>query len=182
MHQGVVNDFTSTAIMTPRQESQLKQQLERTGTKPFMAVTLLDALADSEDSTQHRWSHDLESVIWCLTWYVMLGTPSWQEGTYNKVGGLKRTWTASARIRGIPREHRAGTEHLWIPLTGVALEWNYRQDLVRNGILPYSDKANMELIHSSLPYPKRLDGDEWDRMVLQEEDTKEEDKTIVQAE
>jgi hypothetical protein len=80
------------------------------------------------------------------------------------VGLIKRDWVARAGLKGLPIEYRTGTEHLWTPLTKAAYKWNQRQDDVANGYSEYSDKTNMELIHSFLPCPKRPDGEEWDWM------------------
>jgi hypothetical protein len=147
-----------------------------------MAITLLEA--EPGEVIQRQWNHDLESVIWCLVWYVLLGTPDWREGTYSQVGALKRTWVAHARRKGLRTEHRTGTEHLWTPLTKAAYKWNQRQDDVANGYSEYSDKTNMELIHSFLPCPKRPDGEEWDWMdfKLKEEDIRKEDRMFVKTE
>jgi hypothetical protein len=179
---GVVNDFDLATIMTPDQASPTKQGFERTGTKPFMAILLLEVKPGRV--IQRRCAHDLESVIWCLAWYVLLGIIDWREGTYRQVGRMKREWVAHARHEGLPTEHRKGTEHLWTPLTKAALLWSHRQDLVLNGDLEYSDKTNMELIDSWLPCSKRPDGEEWDWMdfEVKEEDIRKEDRVFVDTE
>jgi hypothetical protein len=179
---GVINDFDLAAIMTPGQASPTKQGFERTGTKPFMAILLLEVQLPRV--IPRRCAHDLESVIWCLAWYVLRGIVDWQEGTYHQVGSVKRTWVVHADPHGLPEHYRAGTEHLWAPLANAAFEWNIRQDRVYKGSSPYSDKANMELIDGYFPCPKRPEGEEWDWMdfKVKEEDMRKEDRVIVKTE
>jgi hypothetical protein len=63
----------------------------------------------------------------------------------------------------------------------AALEWSQRQDLVLNGDLEHSEKTNMELIHCSLPCPKRPDGEEWNWMDLKvkDEDIRKDDRAFA---
>ena len=181
---GVVNDFDLATIMAPGQASPTKQGFERTGTKPFMAIPLLEA--EEGEFIQRLWSHDLESVIWCLAWYVLLGTPSWREGTYSQVAASKRRWIAHSirRRKGLPRSYRNGAEHLWGPLTNAAYKWQQLQDDVQVGLARYSDKTNTELIHRFLPCPKRPDSEEWDWMdfKVKEEDMRKEDNALIGTE
>jgi hypothetical protein len=97
---------------------------------------------------------------------------------------MKREWVAHAGFEGLPEEYRTGTEHLWTPLTKAAYRWNQRQDDIANGYSEYSDKTNMELIHSVFPCPKRPDGEEWDWMdfKVKEEDIRKEDRVFVKTE
>jgi hypothetical protein len=182
---GVVNDFDLAAIMTPGQSSPTKQGFERTGTKPFMAIELLRAKLGQV--IQRRWAHDLESVIWCLVWYVIDGRPEidWRTGTYWQVGAAKGDWIKFEAIpEKLPKVYRPGTEHLWAPLANAAYDWHQRQDSVLRKRSAYSDKANMEVIDGSLPCPKRPDGEEWDWMdfKVKEEEIREGDRVFVKTE
>ncbi|KAJ2934477.1 hypothetical protein H1R20_g2647, partial [Candolleomyces eurysporus] len=176
----VVNDFDLAAIimMTPSQKYPIRQGFERTGTKAFMALVLL--LADADERIQHRCAHDLESVIWCLAWYVTQGETgaSWQEGSYNDVGFVKGGWIDNIRPKVLPACYREGTEQLWTPLAITVYNWKGRQiQVFTHETLQYSDKANVELIDSQLPCPKRPFSEEWDWIAfkVKEEDIREED-------
>ncbi|KAJ2911931.1 hypothetical protein MD484_g8479, partial [Candolleomyces efflorescens] len=175
---GVVNDFDLAAIMMPGQASPTKQGFERTGTKPFMAIILLEV--QPPRVIQRRCAHDLESVIWCLAWYVLLGVVDWHAGTYGQVGASKRRWVAHSSEE-IPERHREGTEHIWSQLTDLTFQWNFRQDSVMKKPSLYSDKVNMELIDGFLPYTRRSNNEEWDWMDFKVivEDVREEDRMHV---
>ena len=177
---GIVNDFDLAAIMTPGQASPTKQGFERTGTKPFMALELL-----SGEVVQRRWAHDLESVIWCLVWYVIEGRPpgDWRLGTYQQVGAAKRGWIVyKAMAKRLPDHYRTGTEHLWPALANTVYYWFRRLDEVSRELSPYSDKANLELIQGHFPCPKRPEGEEWDWMEfgVKQEDIREVDRIAVE--
>ncbi|KAK0461605.1 uncharacterized protein EV420DRAFT_1477369 [Desarmillaria tabescens] len=66
--KGIVNDFDLAALMEPGDISPQKKGWERTGTKPFMALELLD---NADGSVKRRYRHDLESFAWCLLWCGM---------------------------------------------------------------------------------------------------------------
>ncbi|RXW15796.1 hypothetical protein EST38_g10058 [Candolleomyces aberdarensis] len=179
---GVVNDFDLAAIMTPGQKYPTRQGFERTGTKAFMALVLL--LADADERIQHRCSHDLESVIWCLVWYVTKGVAGWHEGSFNQVGLVKTGWVDHIKPAVLPARSRLGSEHLWRPLANLVDDWKGRQiQIFYKETLKYSDNANMELIDQKLPYPKRSLGEEQDWMVwrVKEEDIRTEDRLLVET-
>ena len=170
--------------MTPGQACPTKQGFERTGTKPFMALELLRASVGQV--VQRRWAHDLESVIWCLVWYVIEGRPpgNWRLGTYQQVGAAKAEWIRyEAVAEKLPDYYRTGTEHLWAALADAVFDWHLRQDLVARERLPYSDKANIEVIKGHFPCPKRPEGEEWDWMEfgVKQEDIREVDKIAVEV-
>jgi hypothetical protein len=178
-----VEDFDLASIMTPVQAPPTKQGYERTGTKPFMPLMLLGA--EPGEVIQRRWSHELEFIIWCLAWYVLLGIVDWQEGTYRQVGRLKREWVARARPKKLPKYYRAGAEHLWTSLLVLFDDFERRQNQVfKWETSDYSDKVNMELIDGLFPSPKRPDGEEWDWMdfKVKEEDVSKEDRLPFQTE
>jgi hypothetical protein len=97
---------------------------------------------------------------------------------------MKRTWVAVVDPHELPEHYRAGTKHLWAPLTNAAFEWNILQDRVNKRSSPYSDKANMEVIDRQFPCPKRPNGEEWDWMDfrVKEEDVRKQDRMFVETE
>jgi hypothetical protein len=172
---GVINDFNLAAIVTPGQASPTRQGLEQTGTKPFMAIMLLQA--EVGEVIQRRCCHDLESVIWCLAWYVLGGTPDWREGTHRQVGANKILWTNNADVSKLPTKYRQGTEQLWKPLVMLLNFFKERQTRVfKLQMSEYSDKAEMQLIDDQFSCPKRPDGEEWDWM-----DFKVKEKSITKG-
>ncbi|KAK0199569.1 hypothetical protein DFS33DRAFT_174816 [Desarmillaria ectypa] len=66
--RAILNDFDLAALMNPGDVSPQKKGWERTGTKPFMALELLD---NADGSVKRRYWHDLESFAWCLLWCGM---------------------------------------------------------------------------------------------------------------
>ncbi|KAJ2935812.1 hypothetical protein H1R20_g1282, partial [Candolleomyces eurysporus] len=174
-----ISNFDLATIMTPGHQSPTREKFERTGTKPFMALTLL--LAAPEDLIQPRCSHDLESVIWCLAWYITQGVEAWHENSFALVGGAKTQWRKGAKLHIFPEGYRKGSEHLWAPLIKFLIQWEPLQEMVNINVTPYSDQANMKLIDELLPYPKRSSGEEWDWMVwkVTEEDIRDVDRLLV---
>ncbi|KAK0234644.1 hypothetical protein EDD85DRAFT_844788 [Armillaria nabsnona] len=65
--KAILNDFDLAAVMNPGDISPQKRGFERTGTKPFMALELLNAKGE----VQRKYRHDLESFAWCLLWCAM---------------------------------------------------------------------------------------------------------------
>ncbi|KAJ2934509.1 hypothetical protein H1R20_g2644, partial [Candolleomyces eurysporus] len=174
-----INNFDLATIMSPGHKSPTRAGFERTGTKPFMALTLL--LAAPEDLIQPRCSHDLESVIWCLAWYITQGVKAWHENSFALVGGAKTRWRKGAKLHIFPEGYRKGSEHLWAPLIKFLIQWELLQEMVNINVTPYSDQANMKLIDELLPYPKRSSDEEWDWMVwkVTEEDIRDVDRLLV---
>lgn len=148
---GVVNDFDLAAIMVPGQESPAKRGFERTATKPFMALAFLL----TKHPIQRRCSHDLESVLWCLAWYVNLGVVSWREGTFEQVAGAKLGWVRGSSSNKVPQSIRGESAHLWKPTIKVLDKYMGLQREVDENDEEYSDQANMRVIDKWLPYPKR---------------------------
>ncbi|KAJ2911936.1 hypothetical protein MD484_g8483, partial [Candolleomyces efflorescens] len=161
-----------------------EQGFERTGTKPFMALELLQA--EAGEVIQRPWAHDLESVIWCLVWYVIEGRPpgDWRLGTYHQVGDAKVKWIRREAVaEKLPDYYRTGTEHLWAALADAVYDWLLRLDQVFRKRSSYSDKANLELIQGHFPCPKRPEGEEWDWMEfgVKQEDIREVDRIAVEV-
>ena len=69
--KGVLNDFDLSTLMAPGREIPERQGWERTGTKPFMALELLE---HHEGTIVRRYRHDLESFYWLLIWLILRHT------------------------------------------------------------------------------------------------------------
>ncbi|RXW18164.1 hypothetical protein EST38_g7691 [Candolleomyces aberdarensis] len=154
-----VNSQTKLQLMAPSPVAPLvtlghqcstSPELQRPGTPPFMALLLLLA-----KDTQRRCSHDFESIIWCLAWYITQGLVDWRGRSLKQVGTAKDLWGRKAHPDWLPENHRPGSEDLWTPLLRISLEWEYIQRLVRLRMEEYSDEANIRLISKWLPDAKR---------------------------
>ncbi|ESK84872.1 other 1 protein kinase [Moniliophthora roreri MCA 2997] len=63
----ILNDYDLATLMDPGTEVPDRKGYECTGTRPFMALDLLQA-EDVTGHTQRRYRHDLESFCWVLVW------------------------------------------------------------------------------------------------------------------
>ncbi|EEB92813.1 hypothetical protein MPER_08623 [Moniliophthora perniciosa FA553] len=63
----ILNDYDLASLMDPGTEVPDRKGYERTGTRPFMAVELLQP-EGAAGPTQRRYRHDLESFCWVLLW------------------------------------------------------------------------------------------------------------------
>ena len=71
--RGVLNDYDMACIMDPGRRYPERGGNTLTGTRPFMALDLLDFHSEE----LRRWyRYDLESFAWCLTWMMLESHPS----------------------------------------------------------------------------------------------------------
>ncbi|KAF5311632.1 hypothetical protein D9611_009448 [Ephemerocybe angulata] len=85
----VLNDFDLAVIMDPGDESPCTAGSELTGTKPFMAMDLLNRAG--KHSSERLLRHDIESTLWSLAWYCCRKW-EWNTGTYCDVFESKTDW------------------------------------------------------------------------------------------
>ncbi|RXW15859.1 hypothetical protein EST38_g9995 [Candolleomyces aberdarensis] len=102
------------------------QGIERPGTTPFMPLMSLV----SEAPVQHRFSGGVESITWCLGWYVTEGQVPWHQGHLDQVGRKKSIWIYQVNPDVLPQHYRRGLEHLWNPLAEICEQWRYIQTKV----------------------------------------------------
>ncbi|KAJ2912893.1 hypothetical protein MD484_g7522, partial [Candolleomyces efflorescens] len=159
---GVLNDFDLAAIMEPGAESPSKAGLERTGTKPFMAV---DLLMKPSEMIKHLYAHDLESMIWCMVWYLE-PQPDWTHGSLETVG---RNKVASAMFFKAKESSEWAIENdaqdLWVPIIRILKQWvKSRLDAVEDSETPgsFNSHDHLRLFDLHMPYPKRRGKEDWD--------------------
>ena len=87
--KGVLNDFDLSTLMAPGTEIPERQGWERTGTKPFMALELLE---HNDGSIERRYRHDLESFGWCLAYHCFEEASTWKVGTFEVVRVYKNSF------------------------------------------------------------------------------------------
>ncbi|KAF6757367.1 hypothetical protein DFP72DRAFT_890955 [Ephemerocybe angulata] len=102
----VLNDFDLAVIMNPGDESPTENS-GATGTRPFMALDVLD----NPDGNIKCLRQDIESTLWSLVWYCCR-MPEWNEGTYQEVHALKMGWI----LQGEFQNPRQGVEEKYRPL------------------------------------------------------------------
>ena len=98
--------------------------------------------------------HQVESILWCLAWYVLQGTASWSEGSLTEVGNKKFGWVLT-RINPevIPDGLRPGAEELWAPLAVTFQRWRKHEEAIfLLKTKEYSDRENMAVIDEAIPY------------------------------
>ncbi|KAF5311596.1 hypothetical protein D9611_009427 [Ephemerocybe angulata] len=127
----VLNDFDLTALMTPGEKSPQKRGFDRTGTRPFMALDLLE----SENGSVARLCRcDLESVIWVFPWYCdPKKLADWNDLIRKQAFRARWAWMTTTRVvkPGIPREHAmllSTSQKIlreWHPLPELSEEYNY---------------------------------------------------------
>ncbi|RXW19761.1 hypothetical protein EST38_g6087 [Candolleomyces aberdarensis] len=160
------------------QQSTSTQGFQRAGTKAFMAVASL--LATRKYLVQHRCCHDMESILWCLVWYVTQGVAAWSEGSFYQVAGEKNNWIYTLTPHDLPEGIRPGSNPIWDLLPDTIYRYAGLQVEVLNlRTKPYSDKANMELINRGLPRPKQPSGEECKKKAKEEEIREEEDRLLA---
>lgn len=116
----VLNDFDLAALMTPREKSPKKRGFDRAGTKPFMA---LDLLQSESGSVARLCRHDLESVVWVFPWYCASEYLAiWNDPSPKRVFYAKTAWLLCPEVvPGIPPDYNMllATSHQilreWLP-------------------------------------------------------------------
>ncbi|RXW24069.1 hypothetical protein EST38_g1777 [Candolleomyces aberdarensis] len=160
-HFAVLNDFDLAATMEPGQECPSRTGFERTGTKPFMALDLLNR---NDGTIKRHHLHDLEAMIWCMVWFFGPQT-DWVYGSMRQVAknkaGAALYWDEDK-----PPECASDkeAEHLWAPVMNILKEWVFsRPHTVKVGVeRHFTDRENVLLFHQYLPYPERPEKKDWD--------------------
>lgn len=115
----IVNDFDLASVMNPGDKHARRRGLERTGTKPFMAV---DLLKKSDGSVLRLCRHDLESVIWVLVG-LCFEDHTWYEHTHQQVHMYKLAYLSWATRDVLPKNIKEKYTVLWTPVTDIVDSW-----------------------------------------------------------
>jgi hypothetical protein len=158
----VLNDFDLAAIMEPGEEFPSKVGFERTGTMPFMAV---DLLLQDTGMIKGLYAHDLESMIWCMVWYLE-PQPDWTHGCMKKVGTLKLAAALLFKVKELSEwAVDNDAEGLWGSVIRILKEWIMsRPDEVEGteATNNFTDHDHLRLFDKHMPYPKRAGKGGWD--------------------
>ncbi|KAJ2921473.1 hypothetical protein H1R20_g15621, partial [Candolleomyces eurysporus] len=135
--------ITHAAIMELGQEYPSRIGFERTGTKPFMAIDLLDG---NDGTMKPLYLHDLEAMIWCTVWFLE-PQPEWVYGSMRQVANNKAGAALCWDEEELPEcALDKEAEHLWAPVVNILKEWVFSR--------PHAVKY--------LPYPERPEKKDWD--------------------
>ncbi|KAF5311631.1 hypothetical protein D9611_009449 [Ephemerocybe angulata] len=170
----VLNDFDLALVMTPGDESPGKNGLvERTGTRPFMALDLLD---DTDKLVKRIRRYDIESVFWSLLWYCSRKW-DWTEGTNQQIWGRKWRWLRHLNVKDPVPD--ADVEEECIPLwTAVAVticteEHTLMVSKTQASLLankpPRTDKDFLELCETMFPRAERYKSWPWMDFAVKED-------------
>ncbi|KAF5311623.1 hypothetical protein D9611_009441 [Ephemerocybe angulata] len=162
----VLNDFDLALVMTPGDESPGENGLvERTGTRPFMALDVLD---DTDRLVKRIRRYDIESVFWSLLWYCSRKW-DWNEGTNQQIWGRKWRWLRHLNVKDPVPD--ADVEEECIPLwTAVAVticteEHTLMVSKTQASLLankpPRTDKDFLELCETMFPRAERYKSWPW---------------------
>ena len=116
--RGILNDFDLASVMQPGDRFPGRTGWERTGTIPFMAISLLEF----PGGIVKRWyKHDLESFAWCLLWHTLNNRhPSWLSDDFSHVQGHKALIVSPANLESFFQEF---AKPEWMPYFGIIGEW-----------------------------------------------------------
>jgi len=109
--KAILNDFDLAALMEPGSHSPHKTGFERTCTKPFMALQLLEENA-RKGLIPRRYRHELESFAWCFVWIALCvqsgedvisdSVSSWVSGSHRDVRDRKLGFLTDAKFALTP--------------------------------------------------------------------------------
>ncbi|KAK7036646.1 hypothetical protein VNI00_011579 [Paramarasmius palmivorus] len=115
---GVLNDLDLAVFIEERAEPSSKH---RTGTKPFIALDLLNPKNAYPNDDKHYARYDLESFVYVFGWVLgrfkdgkQIENPpynEWGEGTWGNIEANKQNWLSRARSREVTSTYQ--------PLIGV---------------------------------------------------------------
>ncbi|KAK0204164.1 hypothetical protein DFS33DRAFT_1384418 [Desarmillaria ectypa] len=116
--KAILNDFDLAALMNPGDVSPQKKGWEQTGTKPFMALELLD---HANSPVKRRYWHDLESFAWCLLWQGMSDSFPHQAifGSTSEVVVCKTRFAADV----MKKTAKPGFEEIWPCIVDWVRAW-----------------------------------------------------------
>ncbi|KAJ3540697.1 hypothetical protein NMY22_g4187 [Coprinellus aureogranulatus] len=163
----ILNDFDLAIVMNPGDVSPQKKGLERTGTKPFMAVELLEYPVGT---VKRVCRHDLESVIWVLVW-LCRQDPDWYNFPFKLVCQSKLSYSVWAKPRTLPEGIEKKYEVLWRPVTNVVIAW--MQVFVRADLQEMLDSLTEDQVLDAIrqddgfPCPKEYADWDWLRFYVQ---------------
>ncbi|KAH6903795.1 hypothetical protein BKA70DRAFT_1513450 [Coprinopsis sp. MPI-PUGE-AT-0042] len=126
----IVNDYDQANIMVPMSLSPSPKGFQRNHTKAFLAQDLMD---NANGTIPRLYVHDLESIVWTMTWYVQ-EHHEWHHGSYDAVAFARQKWARDSRRAGTPNkvELRSGTTDLWMPIVTLAFNWGIAQQTMKD--------------------------------------------------
>ncbi|KAH6904259.1 hypothetical protein BKA70DRAFT_541793 [Coprinopsis sp. MPI-PUGE-AT-0042] len=153
----VLNDFDLAALMDAGAASPEQRGYQRTGTTAFMPLTLL---LKSDGSVSRQYHHDLESILWCMAWYLDPKL-NWTNMRFRQVYTDKDEWIRS-NAESKPREGiREGAEGYWSQVTMTMATWS--STIMFPSRSPTTARGWVELVHAHFPSPI---GIEWSSVEL----------------
>ncbi|TFK17683.1 hypothetical protein FA15DRAFT_675904, partial [Coprinopsis marcescibilis] len=153
----VLNDYDLAVIMAEGEISPSQKGDEITGTSTFMAF---DLLFPSDGSVFRLYRHDLESILWCITWYCK-EEKRWTEGWHNEIAGRKALWSMNASAARPPDGIRPGAEVFWRPVIKTFRTWINDRMAPIEGTADHTDRELLEMIDQHLPCQEEYKTWEW---------------------
>ncbi|KAH6904250.1 hypothetical protein BKA70DRAFT_1565962 [Coprinopsis sp. MPI-PUGE-AT-0042] len=147
----VLIDFDHAAIMEPGSSTPPSPDLERVGTRPFIALDMGRSL---QAPLERGFRHDLESTLWCMLWYCQ-EQPAWLKGTFEEVCTKKQNWFFSVDKDTVPIDIRKGSEVLWKPIVSAAQEWVQADFSALDS--PKTDREWLDIVNKHFSCPDELD-------------------------
>ena len=150
---GILIDFDHAVVMEPGRTTPPSCGLRLEGTLPFIAREMEED--EPERPFKRLFRHDLESVVWCMVWYVS-EQPNWLQGTFTEICAKRHAWYCHIRHSTLRPRLRKGAEHLWGPVVDIAGAW-MRTEFA----LEEPDETDwLGIVSSRLSCPSHL-GTEW---------------------
>lgn len=150
----VLNDFDLAALMEAGAISPEQRGYQRTGTTAFMPLALL---LKSDGSVSRQYHHDLESILWCMAWYLD-PKMDWTNMKFRQVYTDKDEWIRTNAESEAPDGIREGAQGYWRQVTMAMAKWSV------TSVLPSRRPTNaagwIELVNAQFPSPI---GIEWSR-------------------
>ncbi|KAH6904266.1 hypothetical protein BKA70DRAFT_1432476 [Coprinopsis sp. MPI-PUGE-AT-0042] len=165
--RAILNDFDLASIMRPGRLYPFQIGFRRTGTKAFMALALL---TKADGSIPRIYRHDLESILWCMLWYVSPQV-EWLEGRFSDVRRAKREW-AQEVDSDVAQNVRTEVKKLWEPVTTALYDWVQADGQAKRN--PRTDEQWMDIISSKIKPPSSI-GSEWMAFRVPEDSIRPED-------
>lgn len=124
---GVLNDYDMATVMTPGSRYPERGDNTLAGTRPFMALDLLDYPVEGIK----RWyRYDFESFTWCLAWMMLDSPPtSWLDGNMELLSTNKGAFMARIESQVLDMKYE------WLSLGRFVIKWfsSWRSHYARLG-------------------------------------------------
>lgn len=160
---GVLNDFDLASVMAPGDRTPVIDGYERVGTRPFMA---LDLLQDQDEPFWRRYRHDLESFAWRFLWEMLKDDPNWTAKTIVEEHDCKTAYVARIGSKGVHVKIE------WLPYFKFIITWfraclDFMRDMNSRVVTVHVDGPGFKSEEEELAYYNTLEEEIMDREHVQ---------------